>query len=34
MATLRVIDAASHQGNMNQSAMSFDALIVKAKEVL
>lgn len=32
MATLRVIDAASHQGNMNQSAMSFDALIVKATE--
>ena len=32
MATLRVIDAASHQGNMNQSAMDFDALIVKATE--
>ena len=32
MATLRVIDAASHQGNMNQKAMDFDALIVKATE--
>lgn len=32
MGTLRVIDAASHQGNMNQSAMDFDALIVKATE--
>lgn len=32
MATLRVIDAASHQGNMNQAAMDFDALIVKATE--
>lgn len=32
MATLRVIDAASHQGDMNQSAMDFDALIVKATE--
>lgn len=30
--SLRVIDAASHQGNMNQSAMDFDALIVKATE--
>lgn len=32
MGTLRVIDAASHQGNMNQKAMDFDALIVKATE--
>lgn len=32
MATLRVIDAASYQGNMNQKAMDFDALIVKATE--
>lgn len=32
MAMLRVIDAASHQGNMNQGAMEFDALIVKATE--
>ena len=32
MAILRVIDAASHQGEMNQSAMEFDALIVKATE--
>ena len=32
MATLRVIDAASHQGDMNQAAMDFDALIVKATE--
>lgn len=30
--SLRVIDAASHQGDMNQSAMDFDALIVKATE--
>lgn len=32
MATLRVIDAASWQGDMNQGAMDFDALIVKATE--
>ena len=30
--SLRVIDAASHQGDLNQSAMDFDALIVKATE--
>ena len=30
--SLRVIDAASHQGNMAQGNMSFDALIVKATE--
>lgn len=30
--SLRVIDAASHQGDVNQSAMDFDALIVKATE--
>ena len=30
--SLRVIDAASHQGNMNLAAMDFDALIVKATE--
>lgn len=30
--SLRVIDAASHQGNMNQKNMDFDALIVKATE--
>lgn len=30
--SLRVIDAASHQGDMKQSAMDFDALIVKATE--
>lgn len=29
---LRVIDAASYQGDMNQKAMDFDALIVKATE--
>lgn len=29
---LRVIDAASHQGNMAQKNMDFDALIVKATE--
>ena len=29
---LRVIDAASYQGNMNLKAMDFDALIVKATE--
>ena len=32
MAILRVIDAASYQGNMNQKAMDFDVLIVKATE--
>ena len=30
--SLRVIDAASHQGNMAQKNMDFDALIVKATE--
>lgn len=32
MAVLRVIDASSHQGSMDQAAMDFDALIVKATE--
>ena len=30
--SLRVIDAASYQGNMPQKNMDFDALIVKATE--
>lgn len=32
MATLRVIDIASHQGNVNQKAIDFDAVIIKATE--
>ena len=32
MATLRVIDIASHQGNVNQKVIDFDAVIIKATE--
>ncbi len=32
MATLRVIDIASHQGDVNQKAIDFDAVIIKATE--
>lgn len=32
MGVLRVIDASSHQGSMDQAVMDFDALIVKATE--
>ena len=32
MATLRVIDISSHQGNINQKVIDFDAVIIKATE--
>lgn len=32
MATLRVLDISSHQGNINQAALSYDAVIIKATE--